>query len=80
MNGEFLFRCIGFVDDGLIDMSVKRIGKIKNERRIKVFSALAAAVLIMVATPIGVLNYRNFEQSSIVDDLPFSEMPVIKMF
>lgn len=79
MNGEFLFRCIGSVDDGLIDMSVKRIGKIKNERRIIVFSALTAAVLMMTAAPIGVLKYRDFNQSSTVDDSPFIEMPVIEI-
>ena len=60
MNYVYRLRCIGLIDDELIDAAVNRIGKIKNERRIKVFSALAAAVLIMVAAPVGVLNYRNF--------------------
>lgn len=79
MNGEFLFRCIGSVDDGLIDMSVKRIGKIKNERRNSVFSALIAAVLMLVATPIGVMKFRDFNQHSTVDESPFIEMPVIEI-
>lgn len=79
MNDVFRLRCIGLIDDELIDVAINRIGKIKNERRIKAFSTLAAAVLIMVVTPIGVINYRNFERGSIVDDLPFSEMPVIEV-
>lgn len=74
---NYVFQSIGLIDDELIDAAVNRVGKIKNERRIKVFSALAA-VLIMVAAPVGVLNYHNIGQSSIVDDLPFSEMPIIE--
>lgn len=78
MNNEFLLRSVGLINDRLIEAAINRIGKIKNERRIKVFSALTAAVLIMTAVPIGVLNYHNFVQSS-ADDKSFIEMPVIEM-
>lgn len=79
MNDEFRLRCIGLIDDELIEVAINRMGKIKNERKVKVFSALVAAVLIIVVTPIGVLNYSRFVPNTTVDDSPFSEMPVIEI-
>lgn len=79
MNGEFMLRCVGAIDNRLIDMSVKRIGKIKSERRIKFFSLISAAALMMTAVPVGVLNYSRFMPNTTVDDSPFSEMPIIEI-
>ncbi|MBR4096375.1 MAG: hypothetical protein IKK42_03610 [Oscillospiraceae bacterium] len=79
MSDGFLLRCIGAIDDHLINMSVKKIGKIKIERRIKFFSSIAAAILMMTAIPIGTMNHANLLPNSTVDDSPIIEMPVIEI-
>ncbi len=52
MNGEFLFKCFGSIDDCLISMSVNRIGKIKNERRAKFITLITAASLTVSLIPV----------------------------
>ena len=57
MNGEFLLKSIGEIDDGIIEKSLKKMSRIKTERRIRICSAVAAALLV-VTMPVGVV-YRS---------------------
>lgn len=74
MNDGFPVRCVGLIDDSLIAMSVERINKIKLERRIKIFSSVAASIMLISTFSIVIpYYYSNF---SVVDS-PHIELPTI---
>lgn len=55
MSDGFLLRCVGLIDDSLVEMSIKQFKRIKVERMKHFFTSIgiAACVLVMVAVPIA---------------------------
>lgn len=68
MNGEFLFESIGGLDDGIIKKSVGKMNRIKTERRIRICSAVAAA-LIVTTVPAGIA-YRRITSHNMTNYSP----------
>ena len=72
MNGEFLFESIGGLDDGIIEKSLKKMKRIKTERRIRICSAVAAALLV-TTVPVGIA-YRQITSNNMTN---YSPPPVL---
>lgn len=64
MSDGFPLRCIGLIDDFLIEMSVTKIEKIRSERVVKFFSSVAASLFLIVAISIGVLGFNGHMATS----------------
>jgi len=76
MNEYFPIRCIGLIDDSLIEMSIKRIKRIKTERMVNFFTSIAATALIIIGIgiPVGISYYNT---AIIGDSLHYEEPPCV---
>lgn len=72
MNGEFLLESIGGLDDSIIEKSLKKMKRIKTERRIRICSAVAA-VLLLTTVPVGIA-YRQITSNNMLN---YSPPPVL---
>lgn len=69
MNGEFLFESIGALDDAIIEKSIRKMERIKRERRIRICSAFAAALLLLTV-PSGIAYSRIMSHNALNFSLP----------
>lgn len=59
MSDNFPLRCVGLIDDAIIETSINTFGKIRKDRKIKLISSIVAAVLLTASVPVGVLQLRS---------------------
>lgn len=59
MSDNFPLRCVGLIDDAIIETSINHFGKIRKGRNIKLISSIAAAVLLTASVPVGISYSRS---------------------
>ncbi len=68
MSENFPLRCVGLIDDAIIEASINHFGKIRKDRKIKLISSIAAAVLLTASVPVGISYSRNGNMTSYDSD------------